>query len=282
MDIRKGTIAELFKNLGYNYKDMIINQPYSVVGQRYKIKTEDGFNLILKIIRKSNSLIYRLITKDFVLFGSGDHNVSVFDNDRGIFVWKSFYDLVGLLYKDRYSHVATQSGLQSYLVESTGKIKPILDMELEKPNSYFANGILSHNTTWGSPETTTGGMALRFYSSIRLDIRKKTPIKDGTDVIGNEVKITVKKNKVAPPFKVAETKILFNEGISHTSELIKLGTEFRFLQKGGAGWFTFTDTGERIHGEKKLREKLGEDLTLKTELENLIRGQLRLPIIEMK
>ena len=94
---------------------------------------------------------------------------------------------------------------------------------------------------FGNPETTSGGLALKFYASVRLDIRRIQSIKQGTDVIGNRTRVTVRKNKVAPPFKVAEFDIMYNEGISKTGDLIDLGVEHDVIDKRGA-FYSFSDT----------------------------------------
>jgi len=107
---------------------------------------------------------------------------------------------------------------------------------------------------FGNPETTPGGRALKFYSSIRIDVRKGEAIKNGTEVIGNKVNLKVVKNKVAPPFKTAQVEIMYGEGISHLSEIINLGAELDILDKAGA-WYSYK--GERIgQGREAVRAYL--------------------------
>lgn len=116
---------------------------------------------------------------------------------------------------------------------------------------------------FGSPETTTGGKALKFYSSIRMDIRRIAAIKEGADVIGNRTKVKIVKNKVAPPFKIVEFDIMYNEGISKIGDLIDLAVENNIIKKGGA-WFTYEDN--RVQGRDGLKKLLNEDRELLKKL----------------
>lgn len=122
---------------------------------------------------------------------------------------------------------------------------------------------------FGNPETTTGGNALKFYSSVRLDIRRIESIKDGTDVTGSRVRVKVVKNKMAPPFKQAEFDIMFAEGISKMGELVDLGVDKRVLEKSGA-WYSYN--GERLgQGREQVRDMLKNNPTIAKEIEAKIR-----------
>ncbi|MBI5333899.1 MAG: recombinase RecA [Burkholderiales bacterium] len=130
---------------------------------------------------------------------------------------------------------------------------------------------------FGSPETTTGGNALKFYASVRLDIRRVGSIKKGDEVIGNETKVKVVKNKVSPPFKTADFDILYGEGISREGEIIDLGVAQRIVDKSGA-WYAYN--GEKIgQGKDNAREFLRENPELAYEIENKIREQLGITLL---
>jgi recombination protein RecA len=122
---------------------------------------------------------------------------------------------------------------------------------------------------FGSPETTTGGNALKFYSSVRLDIRRIGSIKKGEEVLGNETRVKVVKNKVAPPFKTAEFDIMYGKGISREGEIVDLGVLHNIVDKSGA-WYAYN--GEKIgQGRDNAREFLKENPALAREIENKIR-----------
>jgi recombination protein RecA len=130
---------------------------------------------------------------------------------------------------------------------------------------------------FGNPETTTGGNALKFYASVRLDIRRTGNIKKGEEIIGSETKVKVVKNKVAPPFKTAEFDILYGEGISREGEIIDMGVNARVVDKSGA-WFAYN--GEKIgQGKDNAREFLRENPELAQEIENKVRESMGIPLM---
>jgi len=126
---------------------------------------------------------------------------------------------------------------------------------------------------FGNPETTTGGRALKFYASIRLEVRKSEAIKNGTEVIGNKVNVKVAKNKVAPPFKTTQVEIYYGEGISHLSEIVLLGEEMGVIEKSGA-WFSYN--GEKIgQGRDAVRSFLKANPEVDKEITEKIREELK-------
>ena len=167
-------------------------------------------------------------------------------------------------------------GLQARLMSQalrklTGTIKKTNTMVI------FINQIrMKIGVMFGNPETTTGGNALKFYASVRLDIRRTGNIKRGEEIIGSETKVKVVKNKVAPPFKTAEFDILYGEGISREGEIIDMGVEARILDKSGA-WYAYN--GEKIgQGKDNAREFLRENAELAREIENKVRESMGIPL----
>jgi recombination protein RecA len=126
---------------------------------------------------------------------------------------------------------------------------------------------------FGNPETTTGGNALKFYASIRLDIRRSSQIKDGDNVIGNRTKIKVVKNKVAPPFKTAEFDIMYGEGVSKTGEILDLAVEFEIIKKAGS-WFSYGDT-KLGQGRDAVKVLIKDNPELADELEQKIKATIK-------
>ncbi|WP_394759582.1 recombinase RecA [Flavobacterium sp.] len=126
---------------------------------------------------------------------------------------------------------------------------------------------------FGSPETTTGGNALKFYASVRLDIRRSTQIKDGDNVLGNRTKVKVVKNKVAPPFKTAEFDIMYGEGVSKTGEILDLAVEFEIIKKAGS-WFSYGDT-KLGQGRDAVKGLIKDNPELADELEAKIKEYIK-------
>ncbi|ODV11701.1 MAG: recombinase RecA [Rubrivivax sp. SCN 70-15] len=155
-----------------------------------------------------------------------------------------------------------------------------LTATIKKTNTMviFINQIrMKIGVMFGNPETTTGGNALKFYASVRLDIRRTGNIKKGEEVIGSETKVKVVKNKVAPPFKTAEFDILYGEGISRQGEIIDMGVEARILDKSGA-WYAYN--GEKIgQGKDNAREFLRENPEIAREIENKVRESVGIPLL---
>jgi recombination protein RecA len=171
------------------------------------------------------------------------------------------------------SHVGLQARLMSQALRKlTGNIKRSNCLVV------FINQIrMKIGVMFGSPETTTGGNALKFYASVRLDIRRVGSIKKGEEVIGNETKVKVVKNKVAPPFKQAEFDILYGEGVSREGEIIDLGAQHGIIDKSGA-WYSYG--GNRIgQGKDNVRTYLKENPALAAEIEAKIREKL-LPTLD--
>ena len=142
------------------------------------------------------------------------------------------------------------------------------DIEIEGNHNYFVDGVMVHN----SPETTTGGKALKFYASVRLDVRRIETLKDGTDMVGNRTRIKVVKNKLAPPFKQAEFDIMYGQGISREGSLIDVGVETGFVRKAGA-WYTYE--GDQLgQGKENARQFLTDNPDLADELEKRLKEHM--------
>lgn len=166
------------------------------------------------------------------------------------------------------SHMGLQARLMSQALRK-------LTANIKRTNCLviFINQIrMKIGVMFGSPETTTGGNALKFYASVRLDIRRTGSIKKGEEVVGNETRVKVLKNKVAPPFKQTDFDILYNQGISRESELINYGVDLGFMEKSGA-WYSYK--GKQIgQGKENARDFLKENPEIAREIEEQIRAKL--------
>ena len=174
------------------------------------------------------------------------------------------------------SHMGLQARLMSQALRKlTGNIKRSNTMVI------FINQIrMKIGVMFGNPETTTGGNALKFYASVRLDIRRIGAIKKGDEIVGNETRVKVVKNKMAPPFKKAEFQILYGEGISREAELIDLGVQHGFVEKSGA-WYSYGS--DRIgQGKDKVREFLKQNPDIANDIEAKLRAKLLETSVEAK
>ncbi|MCB0212842.1 MAG: recombinase RecA, partial [Anaerolineae bacterium] len=172
------------------------------------------------------------------------------------------------------SHMGLQARLMSQALRKlTGAIKTTNTIVI------FTNQLRQKiGVMFGNPETTTGGMALRFYSSVRLDIRRIQGIKSGADVTGNRTRVTVKKNKVAPPFKVAEFDIMYNEGISKVGDILDIAVEEDIVEKRGS-FYSYGDT-RLAQGRENSKQFLQENPAMALEIENKVREKFGLPLVD--
>ena len=172
------------------------------------------------------------------------------------------------------SHVGLQARLMSQAlrkltgtIQKTGCVDIFINQLREKVGIMF-----------GNPETTTGGRALKFYASVRLDVRRIDSIKQGESIVGNRTKVKVMKNKVAPPFKQAEFDIMYNEGISRNGNIVDVGVKEGIVQKSGA-WFSYGDI--RLgQGRENSKQYLKDNPEIALEIENKIREKYELPLVE--
>ena len=168
------------------------------------------------------------------------------------------------------SHVGLQARLMSQaLRKMTG------GLSASGTTAIFINQLREKiGVMFGSPETTTGGKALKFYSSVRLDVRRIETLKDGTEPVGNRTRVKVVKNKVAPPFKQAEFDLLYGQGISREGSIIDMGVEQGFIRKSGS-WYTYE--GDQLgQGKEKVRANLRENPALCDEIEEKILRKLKI------
>jgi hypothetical protein len=245
--MKKTTIEKMFLE-AFNIKaeEMKIGEIINVSNYGIEIlsynenKKINEYRLIKNIIRKRTSIGYSIVVSGSEMIFSKNHLLFVlFDGMKS-----PSYIEVGNLKKFKGGFKLLNE--QNIWVDLDSPIQKkenvsIFDFEVEGNHNYFSNGVLSHNTIFGNPETTTGGNALKFYASIRLDIRRISTEKDGDISTGNRVKVKVVKNKTYPPFKTCEFSIVFGEGISLEGEIVDIGSEMGIIKKAGS-WYSFEET----------------------------------------
>jgi len=190
---------------------------------------------------------------------------------RGAFQWRPDQDdlqLPGVRLEMRRYRRAVPARISKIYIKPPTRSRHRFDLEIEGNHTYMVDGVVVHN----SPETTTGGRALKFYSTLRLDIRRITQIKDGENIVGNRTKVKVVKNKVAPPFREAEFDIIYGEGISKLGELIDIGVEHKIVDKAGA-WFSYK--GERLgQGRDNAKNTIRDNPAMRERIEAEVRAVL--------
>jgi len=272
------SIAKIFEEeFGIDWKTMKEFEPINVEKFGKKIRSfnpktkEEEFNLIKNIVRKPNSKAYLVKCNGKEFECSADHKVAVkFDKDLPDFT----YMTVSQLKKTGYYYMYNDGLWEKATVKPLNKEIPILDIEVENTHNYFANGILSHNTIFGNPETTPGGNALKFWASIRCEVRKgeKDEGEKDEDVIGIRARIKNVKNKTSVPFRKGEIFISFKDGIDIYGEYVDFAVSMEIIKKGGA-WFTVGE--ERIQGRKNVIETLKNNEVLFNEIKSKVDEQLR-------
>ena len=228
------------RNLGVDTENLIVSQPDT---------GEQGLEIAEALVR------------------SGAIDVLVVDSVAALVPRAEFEGEMG------DSHVGLQARLMSQALRKlTGTINK------SKCVVIFINQLREKvGVMFGNPETTTGGRALKFYSSIRLDVRRIDSIKQGDEIVGNRTRVKVMKNKVAPPFKQAEFDIMYNEGISRNGNIVDVGVKENIVQKSGA-WFSYGDI--RLgQGRENAKNYLKENPEIALEIENKIRAKYDLPVM---
>lgn len=272
------SIAKIFESeFGINWETMKDWETINVEEFGKKIRSfnpktkKEEFNLIKNVVRKPNSKAYLVKCNGKEFECSSDHKIAVkFDKDLPDFT----YMTVSQLKKTGNYFAFVNNSWEKATVKALNKEIPILDIEVENTHNYFANGILSHNTIFGNPETTPGGNALKFWASIRCEVRKgeKDEGEKDEDVIGIRARIKNVKNKTSVPFRKGEIFISFKDGIDIYGEYVDFAVSMEIIKKGGA-WFTVGE--ERIQGRKNVIETLKNNEVLFNEIKSKVDEQLR-------
>ncbi len=232
IDVENAIDPVYAKNLGVNIDDLLLSQPDS---------GEQALEITSMLVR-SGAIDLIVVDSVAALVPQAELDGTMSDNSIGL-----------------------QARLMSKALRNLAR-----DMNKNKCTVIFINQLREKiGVMFGNPETTTGGRSLRFYASVRIEIRKGEAIKAGTEIIGNKTNVKISKNKVAPPFKTAQIEIRYGEGISHLAEIVDLGVEYDLLEKSGT-WFSYK--GEKIgQGKENARLFLADHPEIAEELEKQIR-----------
>jgi hypothetical protein len=257
------SMEKLFKLAGYNYLDLEENKFIDISNKNIFIKSFNHKtnkiekNKILKLVRKENTIIYEVRTQNntVLLKGSGGHRI--FDPIRKKYIGLSEYTYGNILNK-------TNEVIPINIIK-TDKINPVLDIEVENTKNYFSNGILSHNTT-------TGGNALKFYASYRIELSRVGKIKQGDAIIGDEVKAKFIKNKLAPPFQETKINLIYGDGFCKYYDTLNTAVELKVVHKGGS-WYSFGEI-KLGQGEKNVIKLLKDNNNLFEEILTKIKEKI--------
>lgn len=232
--MKKNTIKNLFIELGYEPENMILNQEYDVSHLNYEINSRninsniDEFSRILKIVRKNDDEEYCVETDKNLFYCTGEHKIYVKYKEK--FLFEKIISLIGN--EDLYK-VYTTDGWKNFKITKTNKNTMVLDLEVEKNHCYYTNNILSHNTLYGSPITTPGGLAIPYASSVRVSLNGGKHIEHNGQAIGIEVTAKIIKNKISRPFRECTFTIIFGSGIVEHEQLFDLLRQYCDTSKQG-------------------------------------------------
>lgn len=256
-------MENLFLQLGYNWADMLEEEEIDIADKNIKIKSWDTktkqivFKTILTLIRKSDDYLYEVYgsRNNLLLKATGGHRIY----DANLETWVSLFQI------DSTTTLLNDGSKEKVSVFKTNILSPVLDITVEDTSNYFSNGLLSHNTTSGN--------ALKYYASQRLDIRRTGAIKRGEEIIGNETRIKVVKNKVAPPFREVEVRIIYGKGLDYNTDLLRLAVSKDIVKRSGA-WYSFQE--EKLgQGEQNTTEYLQSNPELAKKIETLVLEDMR-------
>lgn len=244
------SISEVFSRCGIDYKDMDELSEVDVSDKNIKImgydeqKNKNDFYKVTRLVRKKDTKMYT------IEYSGISHPLKV-TNEHKFLTLDGYLKVENLpnkfkVLKDDGNYVEVR---KSQLNEKY----PVLDITVDKVKNYYTNGILSHN----SPETVSGGKALAFWSSIRLEVRKADYIKEGENIIGIKTRVKGVKNKTAPPFRKAEVDIVFGKGLQYEAEYVDHATKYEFIEKS-ASWFNLYNSEgtflEKLQGKDRVVE----------------------------
>jgi len=269
------TILDMFIDLGFDPNNMVINRAYPApCGVEILSYKQDGtfdFCQVLHVVRKPDAKMYQVSSQSGSFMATEAHKLLCVKGATQEYVEIGSF-VRGIRDVSEYM-VVSLDGCVPFTINEDVCDKPriVLDIEVAGTNNYVSAGMVSHNTVYGNPETTTGGNALKFYASVRLEVRRSSPNKSAGEAVSSPTKVIVKKNKVAPPFKEAEFDVEYGKGISFAGEVIDLGTEFGIVDKRGA----YYRYGETLLGQGRENAKSfllnGDNAVLSAEIINKVR-----------